>query len=439
MLSGNKIQIAALSDIETDINKAKGWGDYWVKSDLTREFKKLGYEVVTENPDIFLHCFGLPLETMPECYRILWIHSHPDAISDEVLKQYDKIYCLSSLFAKKIEAFGYDCEVLIGGTSKERPAHFVGNRPEILFVGNAKNGTRKILDDLDSDNKEVTQIYGANFNDHEIVGKYVENSTLDSLYGFADISLNDHHEDMNREGFINPRIFDIAASGGFCISDRNPAIDQLFGDSIIQYNTKRGLNELIGYYLEHKDERMELSSKAHELVQNYTWEKMVQKVVEELKKPQPVKVDLGCGRLKRRGFVGVDKYDLDGVDIVCDVSKEIKMDDDSVDFLIADNLLEHILLGSDSLIAFNEIHRVVKADGKVKIIVPHIGTPAAFQDPTHVNYYVMERFDYYDVEHERWKLYGSEYGIKPFKILSRQTRDRFLEVVMQPVKETGII
>jgi len=429
----NTIQIATFSDFEPDQEKAKLWGDYWVKNDLETEFLKQGFEIVNKDPDIFLHCFGVPLKEMPDCYRILWIHSHPDMITSDVLSQYDKIYCLSPMFAKKIEATGFDCEVLIGGTSKKYMDQN-GYGDDILFIGNAKNGSRKILDDIDP--KYNISVYGSNYQNRVVNDEYVPNEIINTLYRFAKISLNDHHIDMAREGFLNPRIFDIAASGGFCISDRNPAIDKIFGDSVIQYNTKKGLNELIEYYLDNDYERAQLSSKAHEIAKNYTWEKMVQKVVDDLSKPKPVKVDLGCGRLKRRGFVGVDQYDLDGVDIVCDVSKEIKMEDDSVDFLIADNLLEHINPGADSITAFNEVHRVVKSTGKVKIIVPGIHIPAAFQDPTHVNYYVMERFDYYDVDHDRWKLYGSEYGIKPFKILSRETRDRFLEVVMQPVKES---
>jgi hypothetical protein len=48
-----------------------------------------------------------------------------------------------------------------------------------------------------------------------------------------------------------------------------------------------------------------------------------------------VKVDLGCGPVKRPGFIGIDRFPLPGVDITADINKGIPLPQDSVDYLLA--------------------------------------------------------------------------------------------------------
>ena len=53
-------------------------------------------------------------------------------------------------------------------------------------------------------------------------------------------------------------------------------------------------------------------------------------------------IDMGGGRRKYPGSVGIDIVKLEGVDIVADLNKGIPLKDDSVDMLVSFHFLEHI-------------------------------------------------------------------------------------------------
>lgn len=55
-----------------------------------------------------------------------------------------------------------------------------------------------------------------------------------------------------------------------------------------------------------------------------------------------VKLNLGCGADARPGFVNIDIQSFPGVDIIQDVSALAQFTDSSVDFMVAQHLLEYI-------------------------------------------------------------------------------------------------
>src|SRR5689334_18726276 len=52
------------------------------------------------------------------------------------------------------------------------------------------------------------------------------------------------------------------------------------------------------------------------------------------------RIDLGCGLSKTEGFIGFDRFQLPGVDIVCDLDKGIPLADNSVEYVLASHFLE---------------------------------------------------------------------------------------------------
>ena len=96
---------------------------------------------------------------------------------------------------------------------------------------------------------------------------------------------------------------------------------------------------------------------------------------------QLLNVDLGCGATKRAGYVGIDRFPLPGVDIVCDVNQGIPLETSSVDYLIASHSLEHF----DSIPQIiNEIWRVCKDRALVTIISPYYNTGLNIANPYHI-------------------------------------------------------
>ncbi|CAB4134664.1 Methyltransferase type 11 [uncultured Caudovirales phage] len=94
------------------------------------------------------------------------------------------------------------------------------------------------------------------------------------------------------------------------------------------------------------------------------------------------KLDIGCGKNKREGFIGVDQYAMDGVDIVMDVRQKWTFDSDSVEEAHCSHFLEH-LSGPERVKFYNELFRVLKPGAKATIITPHWASNRAYGDPTH--------------------------------------------------------
>jgi SAM-dependent methyltransferase len=93
-----------------------------------------------------------------------------------------------------------------------------------------------------------------------------------------------------------------------------------------------------------------------------------------------VRVDLGCGKKKQPGFVGIDRFPLPGVDIVADMNKGLPLADNSVDYLVASHSLEHV---DDLIFTMQEIYRVCKHKALVCIVAPYYHTSANMANPFH--------------------------------------------------------
>lgn len=98
---------------------------------------------------------------------------------------------------------------------------------------------------------------------------------------------------------------------------------------------------------------------------------------------QPIRLDFGCGPHKAEGFSGVDVIAFPGVDHVLDVRKTPwPWDSDSVSEIQANQFVEH-LDGSERVIFFNELYRVMKVGAQARIICPIWSNERAYGDPTH--------------------------------------------------------
>lgn len=109
--------------------------------------------------------------------------------------------------------------------------------------------------------------------------------------------------------------------------------------------------------------------------------------IEKIKTPKYILIDIGCGSNKKEGSIGIDKYKMKGVDVVCDVGKDkLPYKDNSVDEIHCSHFLEHLTNFNgkfERIHFFNEIYRVMKKGAKATLIFPHWCSNRYYGDPTH--------------------------------------------------------
>lgn len=102
------------------------------------------------------------------------------------------------------------------------------------------------------------------------------------------------------------------------------------------------------------------------------------------------KLDLGTGNKKPKGFITLDIRKETKPDIVCDLEKDkIPFDDNSVDFIRASHILEHI---RNFFYMMNECYRILTPKGLMEVTVPYYSSFLAIQDPTHIRLFHERSF-----------------------------------------------
>lgn len=107
-----------------------------------------------------------------------------------------------------------------------------------------------------------------------------------------------------------------------------------------------------------------------------------------------MKIDIGCGRNKRPGWIGLDSEDF-GQEYVRDLTKGLPFADNTVNEVDLSHSIEHFRTGEELFFLLHEIYRVCPNRAKVHIRVPHAGEPEAF-DPAHVSHWNENALRYLD-------------------------------------------
>lgn len=165
---------------------------------------------------------------------------------------------------------------------------------------------------------------------------------------------------------------------------------------------------------------------------------------------QEIKIDIGCGRMKEGGFIGIDRVQIiDGngvnkVDLVLDLEKDkLPYEDNSISEIKAKDFFEHI---QNLRHIFNECHRVLKPKGTLTGHVPICGTLYHYKDPTHLRCFIKETFTYFSGKSNFMKNRPShpkyaDYEFLPWDIIElkeyelRDGKNQLIEFKMTPQKE----
>jgi ubiquinone/menaquinone biosynthesis C-methylase UbiE len=101
-----------------------------------------------------------------------------------------------------------------------------------------------------------------------------------------------------------------------------------------------------------------------------------------------MKLDIGCGPVKKDGFVGIDKYDY-GQQIIRDVEKGLPFSDNTIEEINCSHFIEHI---TDWVFVFNEMWRVCNNNAAIVIRYPNFEQGKGFL-PCHKTFYSRKFFE----------------------------------------------
>ena len=108
-----------------------------------------------------------------------------------------------------------------------------------------------------------------------------------------------------------------------------------------------------------------------------------------------MKLHLGCGYKRLKGFVNIDLFKTHAVDLVLDIGKQkLPYEDNSVDYIQSEHVFEH-LHWKEFHFALKEIHRVLKPTGKCYLLLPY-ATSLSGDSEYHAfrpRYWVFKSFD----------------------------------------------
>ena len=122
-------------------------------------------------------------------------------------------------------------------------------------------------------------------------------------------------------------------------------------------------------------------------------------------------INLGCGRTRIPGSIGVDRVKINKyVDVVHDLDKTpYPFKSNSVHEVHSYHVLEHLHNPKEKI---EEIYRILKPGGVIFLRVPHFSSMGAFSDITHIRPFGYGSFDCFSPDD-----YHHFYTKSKFKIL----------------------
>jgi len=125
-------------------------------------------------------------------------------------------------------------------------------------------------------------------------------------------------------------------------------------------------------------------------------------------------LDVGCGRSKRAGSIGIDRCALEGVDIVHDLEVfPYPIQSDWFEEIYLTNVIEHI---SNIVGLMEELHRVSADGAEIFISTPHFSSLYSYEDPTHVRHMSYDSMDYFSIGTRHANFYTE----KKFQVINKR-------------------
>ncbi len=181
------------------------------------------------------------------------------------------------------------------------------------------------------------------------------------------------------------------------------------------------LTEAMQKLIDHEDYRRKLSETAWKYIHNFSYEKVVDEIEEQILKsqsklitPKLTKLNLGCGEKKMEGYINIDKRKEVNPDLQIDLEEaHLPYEESSIDEIYTSHLLEHIT-NFNPLI--EEMYRVLKPNAKIFIFAPYGLSEGGIRDSTHIRWLAVGTFDYFDKSNPHlYNIYKYKTDLKVIK------------------------
>jgi SAM-dependent methyltransferase len=122
-------------------------------------------------------------------------------------------------------------------------------------------------------------------------------------------------------------------------------------------------------------------------------------------------LDVGCGRSKTPGAIGIDRRAEAGIDPehLRDINHDLTqfpwpIEDDAFDLVICQHVIEHL---PDTVATLEEFHRITRDGGLIFMETPHYTWFEAYRHYEHCHMFSFQSFDYFL---EGNKMYQTQYS-----------------------------
>ncbi len=213
------------------------YGDYPFAKSLGEALERRGHTVrvdsrkthAEDRPDVDIDLFIKGVDDFAPVAsktNLMWfIYGSGDLNLDE-MRQMDHVFVASEPFTKTLgdQIGNHKVSTLLQAfDARTKFPCRTHQTSSFLFVGFNKRGGRRSVEWAMDDNLPL-DIYGSRWQENPrakayLRGEHIDNAELRYYYANAAAVLNDHREDMARDGFVSNRIFDALACGAAVVTD----------------------------------------------------------------------------------------------------------------------------------------------------------------------------------------------------------------------------
>ena len=117
-------------------------------------------------------------------------------------------------------------------------------------------------------------------------------------------------------------------------------------------------------------------------------------------------LNVGCGRNKYPGAVGIDRNPNTAADVLCDLDRPpYPFAESCFDQIRAVHVIEHV---QDVMATMKEFHRLARPGGTILVVTPHYTDFSSFCDPTHRWHLSSFSFRHFGDDHGGYDFYTEQ-------------------------------